>query len=53
MNSQQIRSLSTPALKQIVNGMAYALGHKWADRQARLIAQGEIDRRNGGDARFQ
>ena len=53
MTSQQIRSLSTPALRQVVNGMAFALGHKWADRTARLIAQGEIDRRNGGDARFQ
>lgn len=45
MSSDQIRSLSTPALKQVVNGMAFALGHKWADRMARLIAQGEIDRR--------
>ena len=53
MTSQQIRSLSTPALKQIVNGMAYAQGAKWADRAARGLAQSEFDRRNGGDARFQ
>lgn len=52
MTSQEIRSLNTPALKQVANGMAYALGAKWADRLARIIAQGEIDRRNGGDARF-
>lgn len=52
MTSNQIRSLSTPALKQVANGMAFALGHKWADRMARIIAQDEIDRRNGGDARF-
>lgn len=45
MTSDQIRSLNTPALRQVVNGMAYANGHKWADRCARLIAQGEIDRR--------
>jgi hypothetical protein len=47
MTSDQIRSMSTPALRQIVNGMAFALGHKWADRTASLIAQGEIDRRRG------
>lgn len=45
MTSEQIRSLPTPALKQVCNGMAYAMGHKWADRTARIIAQGEIDRR--------
>ena len=45
MTSDQIRSLPTPTLRQVVNGMAFALGHKWADRTARLIAQGEIDRR--------
>lgn len=45
MTSEQIRSLSTPALKQVANGMAYALGHKWADRIAGLIASQELDRR--------
>jgi hypothetical protein len=48
MTSQQIRSLPTPALKQVANGIAYAMGHKWADRMAGLIAQGEIDRRRRG-----
>jgi hypothetical protein len=45
MTSDQIRSLPTQTLRQVVNGMAHALGHKWADRTARLIAQGEIERR--------
>jgi hypothetical protein len=39
MTSQQIRSLSTPALKQVANGMA------GADRISRLIASQELDRR--------
>ena len=38
MTADQIRSLPTAALKMIVNGVAYAQGHKWADRTARLIA---------------
>lgn len=51
MNAEQIRSLPTEALKMIVNGLAYAQGHKWADRTAALIASAEMDRRDGG-ARF-
>lgn len=47
MTADQIRSLSTPALRQIVNGMAFAVGHKWADHTARVIAGGELDRREG------
>jgi hypothetical protein len=47
MPADQIRSLSTQALKQVVNGMAYAMGHKWADHTARVIAGGELDRREG------
>ena len=47
MTADQIRSLPTAALKMIVNGVAYAQGHKWADRTARLIAGGEMDRREG------
>ncbi len=42
---EQITAMTTKSLHQIVNGMAYALGHKWADRQARLIAGMELDRR--------
>lgn len=45
MTSEQIRTLPTDALRGICNGMAFALGAKWADRNARMIAQGEIDRR--------
>lgn len=51
MTADQIRSLPTAALKMIVNGMAFAQGHKWADRTASLIASTEMDRRDGG-ARF-
>ena len=51
MTANQIRSLPTAALKMIVNGMAFAQGHKWADRTASLIASAEMDRRDGG-ARF-
>lgn len=51
MTSDQIRRLPTAALKMIVNGMAFAQGHKWADRTAALIASTEMDRRDGG-ARF-
>lgn len=47
MTSDQIRSLPTATLKMIVNGLAYAQGHKWADRTATLIASAELDRRDG------
>lgn len=47
MTGEQIRKLPTAALKMIVNGMAFAQGHKWADRNASLIAAGELDRREG------
>lgn len=45
MTSEQIRAMPSDALRGIVNGMAYALGATWADRAARLIAQGELDDR--------
>lgn len=51
MTADQIRKLPTAALKMIVNGMAFAQGHKWADRTAALIASTEMDRRDVG-ARF-
>lgn len=47
MNAEQIRKLPTEALKMIINGLAYAQGHKWADRTATLIASAELDRRSG------
>ena len=47
MTAAAIRNLPTASLRQVVNGMAFALGYKWADHTARDIAVQELNRRAG------